>query len=160
MINKLWSTSNESDILPVLRLSCHYLPSNLKRCFAYFSILSNDYDFVKKQVILLWIAEGLLQLPEEGKEMEDIGGDYFAELLSRSLFQKSSKANSLYRMHDLVGDFARWAAGELCFRLEDKPNGTCSSKTRHIPYTSDNYDGIKKFKAISKFNFDKLEACS
>ncbi|XP_048442478.1 putative disease resistance RPP13-like protein 1 [Pyrus x bretschneideri] len=134
---------------------------NLVRgCFAYCSILPNYYYFAEKQLILLWMAEGLLQLPEEGKEMEDIGGDYFAELLSRSLFQKSSKANSLYRMHDLVGDFARWAAGELCFRLEDKPNGTCSSKTRHISYTSGNYDGIKKFEAISKFNFDKLEAFS
>ncbi|XP_050155888.1 putative disease resistance RPP13-like protein 1 isoform X2 [Malus sylvestris] len=106
--NKLWSTSNESDILPVLKLSHHYLPSNLKRCFAYCSILPNDYDFVEKQLILLWMAEGLLQLPEERKEMEDIGGDNFAELLSRSLFQKSSKANSLYIMHDLVGDLARW----------------------------------------------------
>ncbi|CAN6567167.1 unnamed protein product [Malus baccata var. baccata] len=80
--NKPWSTSNEFDILPVLKLIYHYLPSNLKRGFA--------------------------QLPEERKEMEDIGGDNFAELLSRSLFQKSSKANSLYIMHDLVGDLARW----------------------------------------------------
>ncbi|XP_008383851.1 putative disease resistance RPP13-like protein 1 isoform X2 [Malus domestica] len=106
--NKLWSTSNKSEILPVLKLSHHYLPSNLKRCFAYCSILPNDYDFAEKQLILLWMAEGLLQLPEERKEMEDIGGDNFAELLSRSLFQRSSKANSLYIMHDLVGDLARW----------------------------------------------------
>lgn len=147
--DKLWSVSiNESNMLTVLKLSYHYLPSNLKRCFAYCSILPNQYEFGKKQLILLWMAEGFLHQSQGSKEMEDIGDEYFAELLSRSLFQKSSKNNSRYEMHDLVGDLARWAAGDICFRLEDNLDGRCSPKTRHSTYISGKFDGVKKFEAF------------
>nr|XP_028945325.1 putative disease resistance protein RGA3 [Malus domestica] len=40
--NKMWSLSDDTGILPVLKLSYHYLPSSLKRCFAYCSLLPND----------------------------------------------------------------------------------------------------------------------
>ncbi|XP_050139149.1 putative disease resistance RPP13-like protein 1 [Malus sylvestris] len=58
--NKLWSLSNEHDILSVLRLTYFYLLSHLKRCFAYCSILPNDYEFEEKQMILLWMVEGFI----------------------------------------------------------------------------------------------------
>lgn len=148
--NKLWSISDGSNILPVLKLSYHYLPSALKGCFAYCSILPNDYEFEKKELILLCMAEGLLEQPGR-KEMENIGSDYFEELLSRSLFQRSSKNNSRFVMHNLVGDLARWAAGDRFFRLEDKLDGECSPNTRHSSYISGKFDGITKFKkAFSK----------
>ncbi|XP_021834726.1 putative disease resistance RPP13-like protein 1, partial [Prunus avium] len=156
--NKLWSLSNERDILPVLRLSYHYLPSHLKRCFAYCSILPNDYEFSEQQLILLWMAEGLIQPQPEltmNKQMEDLGTDYFQELLSRSLFQKSSKNNSKYVMHDLVVGLAQWAAGDICFRLEDKQNSDhvqlgCFTKARHASYISGKYDVVKRFEAFSE----------
>ncbi|XP_028943752.1 putative disease resistance RPP13-like protein 1 [Malus domestica] len=154
--NKLWSVSNEHDILPVLRLSYFYLPSHLKRCFAYCSILPNDYEFGDMQMILLWMAEGLiLSRPEDNKQIEDLGADYFRELVSRSLFQKSTKNTSKYVMHDLIGDLARWAAGDICFRLEDKQNDDgvqlrCFPKARHSSYFMGHYDGAKRFKAFSK----------
>ncbi|XP_008232273.1 PREDICTED: putative disease resistance RPP13-like protein 1 [Prunus mume] len=154
--NKLWSLSNERDILPVLRLSYHYLPSHLKRCFAYCSILPNDYEFREHQLILLWMAEGLIQpQPEHNKQMEDLGTDYFQELLSRSLFQKSGKNNSKYVMHDLVVGLAQWAAGYICFRLEDKQNSDdvqlgCFPKARHASYICGDYDVAKRFEAFSE----------
>ncbi|PRQ55079.1 putative P-loop containing nucleoside triphosphate hydrolase, leucine-rich repeat domain, L [Rosa chinensis] len=148
--DKLWSISDGSNILPVLRLSYHYLPSTLKRCFAYCSILPNDYKFGKTQLILLWMAEGFLALPEGTKAMEDIGDEYFGELLSRSLFQNSGKNSSCYVMHDLVGELARWAAGDTFCRLEDKLHGTCSAKTRHLAYISGKFDGVKRFETISE----------
>ncbi|KAB2607508.1 disease resistance RPP13-like protein 1 [Pyrus ussuriensis x Pyrus communis] len=154
--NKLWSLSNEPDILPVLRLSYFYLPSHLKRCFAYCSILPNDYEFEEKQMILLWMAEGfILPLPEDNKQIEDLGADYFRGLVSRSLFQKSTENISKYVMHDLIGDLARWAAGEICFRLEDKQNDDgvqlrCFPKARHSSYITGDYDGVKRFEAFSE----------
>lgn len=148
--NKLWILSDKSGILPVLQLSYHYLPSNLKRCFAYCSILPKDYEFGKTQLILLWMAEGLLEQPEKNRHLEDVGSEYFSELLSRSLFQKSSKNNSRYVMNDLVSDLAQKVAGEICFQLEDKPDGSCSPKTRHLSYITGKYDGIKKFDAVTE----------
>lgn len=98
----------------------------------------------------MWMGEGLLQQPEGRRQMEDIGGNYFVDLLSRSLFQNSGKSNSLYVMHDLVGDLARWASGDTFFRLDDKPGGICSPKTRNSAYISGKYDGVKRFKAFSE----------
>ncbi|BFG20296.1 hypothetical protein CerSpe_065700 [Prunus speciosa] len=148
--NKLWNLSDKSDILPVLKLSYHYLPSNLKRCFAYCSIFPNDYEFGKKQLILLWMAEGLIQQPPEAnRQMEDLGHDYFQELLCRSLFQKASENNSRYVMHDLVTDLAQWAAGNTCFRLEDKKGDNLQSECfRHSSFIIGEYDGFQKFEAF------------
>ncbi|XP_028943844.1 putative disease resistance RPP13-like protein 1 [Malus domestica] len=149
--NKMWSLSDDSGILPVLKLSYHYLPSSLKRCFAYCSLLPNDYEFGEKQLILLWMAEGLIQQRvEDKKQLEEVGSDYFQELLSRSLFQKASKSNDKYVMHDLVGELARWAAAEICFSLEDKGNDDLHPMARHMSYIIGKYDGVKKFEAISR----------
>ncbi|KAK9938718.1 hypothetical protein M0R45_015440 [Rubus argutus] len=153
--HKMWNLSDEMGILPALKLSYHYLPSNLKRCFTYCSILPNDYEFGEKQLILLWMAEGLIQQqPEENKQMEDLGSECFQELVSRSLFQKSSKGNSRYIMHDLVTDLARWAAGKTCSRLEDMWNDDsqvkCLPNARHSSYIIGNYDGVKKFEVYSE----------
>ena len=73
----------KNNILPALRLSYHYLPSHLKRSFAFCSIFPMDYEFDKYELILLWMAEGLLQQPKEDRNMEfeDIGEEYFNDLV-------------------------------------------------------------------------------
>ncbi|KAM5557025.1 putative disease resistance RPP13-like protein 1 [Rosa sericea] len=151
--HKMWNLSDQMDILPALKLSYHYLPSNLKRCFTYCAILPNDFEFGEMQLILLWMAEGLIP-QQQNKQMEDLGRDYFQELVSRSLFQKSSKGNTQYIMHDLVTDLARWAAGNSCSRLEEMQNVDsqlrCLPKVRHSSYIRGEYDGVKKFEVYSE----------
>ncbi|RVX00322.1 putative disease resistance protein [Vitis vinifera] len=80
----------------------------------------NDYEFDSKTLVLLWMAEGLIQQPiADNRTMEDLGDDNFCELLSRSFFQSSGIDEFRFVMHDLICDLARVASGEICFCLED-----------------------------------------
>ncbi|XP_028083316.1 putative disease resistance RPP13-like protein 1 [Camellia sinensis] len=154
--SKMWELSNqESDILPALRLSYHNLPSHLKKCFAYCSILPKNYYFREEKLVLLWMAEGFIQEPKgKGKkQMEDLGHQYFRELLSRSFFQPSTSGkSSTFVMHDLINDLAQFVAGKICFRLEGKSKVKEQyknlSKARHSSYKRDYYEGAKKFDAF------------
>ncbi|KAK2640042.1 hypothetical protein Ddye_027837 [Dipteronia dyeriana] len=118
--SKIWDLSDETDILPVLKLSYHHLPSHLKKCFAYCAILPKDYEFQEKELVLLWMAEGLIQEPEDNNQMESIGLTYFRDLLSRSIFQRSSSHSYKFVMHDLVSDLAQLVYGETSFRFDDE----------------------------------------
>ncbi|XP_057513597.1 putative disease resistance RPP13-like protein 1 [Actinidia eriantha] len=154
LISKMWELHDkESDILPALRLSYYHLPSHLKKCFAYCSILPNDYEFDEKELVLLWMAEGFIQQPQGEKQIEDLGCEYFRELLGRSFFQPSSSGERLlFVMHDLINDLAQYVARRICFRLEDnlKNNERYKHirKARHSSYMRDYCDGIKKFETF------------
>ncbi|KAL6326137.1 hypothetical protein AAG906_001012 [Vitis piasezkii] len=82
--NEIWDLPTEqSNILPALHLSYHYLPPKVKQCFAYCSIFPKDYVFQKEELILLWVAEGLVGGFKGGNMIEDVGEICFRNLLSR-----------------------------------------------------------------------------
>ncbi|KAL4394404.1 putative disease resistance RPP13-like protein 1 [Arachis hypogaea] len=138
---EIWQFSDEElGIIPALKLSYYYLPSHLKRCFAYCSIFPKGYVYDKEQIILLWMAENFIETPNQGLTMEEVGDQYFNELVSRSFFQKSSFHKSQFMMHDLINDLARDVFGEFCSKLEDKFSPPVMEKTRHISFLRDNYD--------------------
>ncbi|GMJ08826.1 hypothetical protein like AT3G14470 [Hibiscus trionum] len=113
--SSVWgSLEKNEEIVQVLRLSYDRLSSpSLKQCFAYCSIFPKDFRMEREQLIQLWMAEGFLQQPEGSSQQtfEDIGNEYFNDLLSNSLLQDVEK--DLYgcitscKMHDLVHDLAR-----------------------------------------------------
>ncbi|KAL4600913.1 hypothetical protein ACB092_11G234000 [Castanea dentata] len=133
--SKIWDISEDKSIIfSCLKLSYTYLPSHLKRCFAYCSLFPKDNIFEEKELVLLWVAE-------------DLGGEYFRDLLNRSFFQQFR--GSFFVMHDLMHDLAQWAAGDLCYRLEVQLGGSkqseISTKVRHFSYIKDSNDCIQKF---------------
>ena len=71
MKSETWDLPNV-DVFPALRLSYSFLPSHLKRCFAYCSIFPKDYEFEKEKLILLWMVEGFLHESEGKKTMEKV----------------------------------------------------------------------------------------
>ncbi|XP_054815035.1 putative disease resistance protein At3g14460 [Prosopis cineraria] len=148
----IWDlTETESNILPALLLSYHYLPSHLKRCFAYCSIFSKGYKFEKEELILLWMAENLLQIPLKGERIEDIGDKYFLELVSRSFFQQSGSAGQHFVMHDLVNDLAHFVSGRFCVRLEDDNSDiNVDRRMRYLSFHAAH--GFVNFEAIDRNN--------
>ncbi|KAG2675063.1 hypothetical protein I3760_13G166900 [Carya illinoinensis] len=146
--SEIWDLPSDH-VIPALRLSYKYLPLHLKRCFAYCSILPQDYYFKKEELILLWMAEGLLPQVKD-KTVEQIGDDYFADLVSRSLFQQSriKYMKERFGMHDLVNDLARFVSGQFTFRLEGKNSLEIGNKTRHLSFRTISVDTTKKFGAL------------
>ncbi|KAJ4724587.1 Disease resistance protein [Melia azedarach] len=152
--SKIWELPEEKcGIMKALAVSYHYLPVHLKRCFSYCSLLPKDYEFRTKEIVLLWMAEGLLEPDSNKQKMEESGLLYFQELQSRSFFQPSSMDMSRFVMHDLINDLAEWAAGKIHRRMEDtletNTQREFSKNLRHLSYIIGKYDGIKRFEAIS-----------
>ncbi|XVF78544.1 hypothetical protein PTKIN_Ptkin14bG0142700 [Pterospermum kingtungense] len=148
--SEIWDLPEEQGgVIPALRLSYYHLPSHLKRCFAYCSILPKDYEFEEEEMILLWRAEGFLQQKAKS-QTKDLENQCFQDLVSRSFFQKSSKNKSRYVMHDLMNDLAQLVAGKICFKLEGDKQQKISNRTRYFSYVRGKYDGVKKFDALDQ----------
>ncbi|KAK2393624.1 putative disease resistance protein [Trifolium repens] len=152
--SNIWE--NESNVIPALRISYHYLPPYLKRCFVYCSLYPKDYEFKKDDLVLLWMAEDLLQSPKNGKTLEEVGYGYFDDLASRSFFQCSK--NGCFVMHDLVHDLATLLGGEFYLRREELANETKIGTTaRHLSFSKfndpvhENYDVFGRAKHLRTF---------
>ncbi|PON37968.1 NB-ARC domain, LRR domain containing protein [Trema orientale] len=147
----IWELNERSriGILPALWLSYYYLPSELKPCFAYCALFPKGYKFVKEKIILLWMAEGFLH-PENGKNMEEIGEEYFQDLISRSFFQPSREGESALLMHDLMHDLAIFVSGhEFCLEIDDNNFSNYACKIHHLLYRRGANDP-KKLEGLSE----------
>ncbi|XP_047175433.1 putative disease resistance RPP13-like protein 1 [Vigna umbellata] len=129
----IWELPKEVEIMPALLLSYQHLPSHLKRCFAYCALFPKDYEFDKTELILLWMAEGFLHHSQSNKNVQEVGEQYFDDLLMRSFFLQSS-SEMRFVMHDLLNDLGKYVCADFCFRLKfDK--GNCIPKTtRHFSF--------------------------
>lgn len=130
--SEIWKLpEDEVGIIPALRLSYDHLPSCLKQCFAYCSLFPKDYEIDKEKLIELWIAEGFVQPLDERTQVEDIGNEYFNNLLWRSFFQDVQKNEFVHKitckMHDLIHDLALYVAGDEYSAME-------IGKERSIPH--------------------------
>ncbi|CAN6703282.1 unnamed protein product [Malus baccata var. baccata] len=137
--SEIWDLQDDT-ILPALRLSYHHLPSHLKRCFSYCSIFPKGYKFGKSELVLLWMAEGFLS-PQRKKMMEDVGGEYFDDLILRSFFQHSGDDKSLFTMHDLINDLAKVLSLSHC---DNKELPDWIGNLKHLRYIDLSYGGFEK----------------
>ncbi|KAF3435158.1 hypothetical protein FNV43_RR22245 [Rhamnella rubrinervis] len=145
--NDIWELpERECNILPALWLSYYYLPPHLKRCFAYCSIFPKDYIFEKENLILLWMAEDLLQ-PHKHKTSEEVGEGYFKDLTSRSFFHH---VDGWFSMHDLMNDLANFVSGESCLMLDGNYSERLLRKTRYLSIDGYKVRDMKKIEEVSK----------
>jgi Leucine-rich repeat (LRR) protein len=146
--SNIWDLPNVK-VLPALLLSYHYLPAPLKRCFAYCSIFPKNLSLDKKMVVLLWIAEDLVHQSKGEKTMEEVGEEYFDELVSRSLIRRQIvNENENFVMHDLINELATIVSSAYCVRLEDPKSCESLERARHLSYIRGKYDCFNKFNTI------------
>nr|KYP58229.1 Putative disease resistance RPP13-like protein 1 [Cajanus cajan] len=149
LTSEIWDLPKEdSEIIPSLLLSYHHLPSHLKRCFAYCALFPKDYEFDKECLILLWMVENFLQCPQQRKSPEEIGEQYFNDLLSRSFFQKSSTYETWFVMHDLLNDLAKYVCGDTCFRLGVDKVNVIPKMTRYFSFAINHVQYIDGFGSL------------
>ena len=87
----------------------------------------------KNKLILLWMAEGLLEESKDQRRMEKVGELYFDDLLSKSFFQNSIRRKEThFVMHDLIHDLALLVSGEYSVSLEKGRVHQISEKTRRF----------------------------
>ena len=126
--NLLSLGAGNDNVLSVLKLSYNDLPIYLKPCFTYCALFPKDYEIEKNMLVQLWMAQGYIQPLDE-----NVGHQYFEELLSRSLLEEFGKDDSnnilSCKMHDLIHALAQLVIGSLI--LEDDVK-EISKEVHHI----------------------------
>lgn len=153
--NDIWEIDqNQNDILPLLRLSYERLPSYLRQCFAYCSMLPKGLEIPREVFINLWIAQGFIHPVNGSRQLEDIGNRYFNELLSRFCFQEVKEAFDgeilACKIHNLVHDLAQSVAGPEC--LNWKPDTkSIYDKVRHLYFQDEAPKPLPKSRNLRSF---------
>lgn len=126
---EFWTTVKNGKLvngtMGALWWSYQHLDQQARRCFAYCSIFPRRLRLHREKLVNLWVAEGFIRSTNEGEEMEDVGQEYFDELVSTSFLQLGGKdfyngnGEDYYLVHDLLHDLAEAVAGSDCFRIEN-----------------------------------------
>ncbi|KAM7481339.1 hypothetical protein LguiB_005922 [Lonicera macranthoides] len=165
--NDIWKIEQkENDVLPILKLSYDEMPLHLKQCFAYCAIFPKNIEmpnlYANLYLINQWNAHGFIQSSDDSRQLEDIGNQYFQELLSRSFFQYDymSFDNALinFKMHDLVHDLALSVAGKLVSHVKYDTRNIFEG-TRYLLFSAVRLEGkefphfLLKLNKVRSFSF-------
>ncbi|CAL2237058.1 unnamed protein product [Prunus armeniaca] len=131
----------EDDILPTLQLSYDVLPSHLKHCFAFCSLFPPDYEIPVENLIKLWVAQGFVKSSNPNECLEDVGYEYYNELVWRSFFQEEEKDGFgiiiSCKMHDLMNELAVKVAGEGSRIIDRSKTDFDAKRLLHVSFDFD-----------------------
>ncbi|TVU45628.1 hypothetical protein EJB05_05119 [Eragrostis curvula] len=149
-----WSLEGiNEDINRAIYLSYEELPSHLKQCFLCCSLFPKNEAIILEDVVHLWMAEGYLQDKTSSKQPEDLGSDYYKELVSRNLLNPEERwyAQARCNMHDVVRSFAHHITGGVLVSEGQNVNHTLSTmKLRHlsVSYQEVDWNSFQKQVAV------------
>ncbi|KAL1146474.1 hypothetical protein V6Z11_A11G375900, partial [Gossypium hirsutum] len=108
-------SEDQINIMPTLKLSYNHLPSHLKHCFAYCRLYPKDYVIHVQTLVQFWIAQGYINQLNPSQSLEEIGFEYFNDLVDRSFFEevgeRFSREGLTCKMNNLMHDLAESVAG-------------------------------------------------
>lgn len=141
--NNILETDIHDDIVCTLLSSYYHLPQHLQYCFAYCSIFPKNWKFERKKLVRMWISQGFIQM--KNGNLEDLGIQYFKQLLTRSFFHTLRQGNrTYYVMHDLIHDLAQMVSHSDCARIEGDTYKNIPSTVRHVSVLSNFLPHLKK----------------
>ncbi|XP_078150567.1 uncharacterized protein LOC144545876 [Carex rostrata] len=131
--SELWETDGKDEIFPALKVSYYRLPPELKPCLLFCSLFPKGHQFLRDELIYMWIAHGYIQ-SKGRKSEESIGVEYINELDRRSFLMLDKKGQrEISVLHDLIHDLARYISmGEFCTITRESINGVVSSEVHHV----------------------------
>ncbi|TVU13224.1 hypothetical protein EJB05_40759, partial [Eragrostis curvula] len=126
------NTDDENDIMPALMISYKYLPFHLQRCFSYCAVFPKYHRYDKERLVDMWIAQDLIYSPNLHSRLEDIGTDYFNDLVDNGFLEKQTEFSGLLVMHDLIHDLAQKVSYDESFTIENNEPGDVPQLVRHV----------------------------
>ncbi|XP_020174467.1 putative disease resistance protein RGA4 [Aegilops tauschii subsp. strangulata] len=145
--------TDETGILPILKLSYNDLPSHMKQCFAFCAVFPKDYKIDVEKLIQLWIAHGFI--PEHREDSpETVGKHIFNELASRSFFLDIEELEyvdareyfsiTTCKIHDLMHDIAMSIMDKECVvaTKESSQIKWLPDTTRHLFLSCEQTEGM------------------
>jgi NB-ARC domain/Leucine rich repeat len=145
--SELWQLKQgDAGILPALQLSYSHLPPEIKRCFSFCCMFPKGFWFRKEQLVSMWVTHGFVT--SQGDELlEERGGMYFEDLLSRSLFHSYGPGLETYVIHDLMHDLAQLVSKDECFYIQiGESEQRVREFVRHLSVAKDLVEVIKSEK--------------
>ncbi|XBI32430.1 hypothetical protein VPH35_055883 [Triticum aestivum] len=115
-----WSRTKMPDELNyAVYFSYEYMPSYLKQCFLYYSLLPKSRKFSMGAVVAMWISEGFIH--GNSNDLEGLGENYYKELVSRNLIEPDKLYADLWvcSMHDVVRSFAQYLTKDEALVAQD-----------------------------------------
>ncbi|CAL4918465.1 unnamed protein product [Urochloa decumbens] len=91
-------------------LSYEELSASLKQCFLQCSLIPKGKVIRRRTIVQMWIGEGFVRDDTGPQLPEDLGIEYYKELISRNLLENDTQFldQSGWIMHDVVRSFAQY----------------------------------------------------
>ncbi|XP_031115579.1 putative late blight resistance protein homolog R1A-3 [Ipomoea triloba] len=133
------TTTIDEECSRILSSSYNHLPHSLKACFLYLSVFPEDVEIHAKNVVKLWVAEGLVKASDD-MSFDVVARRHIEELKDRNLILESETSScgrkvKTFRMHDLLHSF--------CVREAKKEN------LLHVVYKNESNSPQKDFRWVS-----------
>ncbi|XP_019153898.1 PREDICTED: putative late blight resistance protein homolog R1B-16 [Ipomoea nil] len=108
-LNSYATTTIDEECSRILSSSYNHLPHSLKSCFLYLSIFPEDKEIHVKEIVKLWVAEGLVKAYED-MSFDAVARRHIQEFKDRNLILVKrpsicGRRVKTFRMHDLVHSF-------------------------------------------------------
>ncbi|KAJ4783709.1 Disease resistance protein (CC-NBS-LRR class) family [Rhynchospora pubera] len=142
----------KSQILPSIGVGYQHLDLCLRQCFAFCSVFPRNSLIEKDRLVQMWIAQNFIPFDINGARPEDVGRQWFHQLVELSFFQAAGDYKG-YVIPNLMHDLAVIVSSDECFYLTDQSQKIPQS-VRHLAVDTKNIEvvkGIHKHKNIRSF---------